>query len=328
MRCDRCEENSRCRYKARGKDERLPGDHPIEVTKSAAYLVELYLKIYIPGPQPFYTIITSNMAISNGTRDGRLHGKKALVTGGAMGIGEAIARKLASEGASILIADVNADEGARVVDSLRGETDTQAEFVVADVTRRADWERIVSVAREKFGRLDILVNNAGTAYEAQSSLTVPEEAFDRVYAVNVKSLFHAVQTAFRMMLDQRPSSGGSVVNVSSIAALRPRGTLVWYNSSKAAVSNATKALAHEFGPRGIRCNAVCPVLVPTQLANRFVPTFEDTEDGRRKAAALFQIPLGRLTTTEDVANTVLWLASDESSFITGMDHPVDGGRSI
>lgn len=272
------------------------------------------------------------MAISNGasgnTSHGRLQGKNALVTGGGMGIGETISRKLASEGASILIADFNEKEGTRVVNSLREETGTQAEFVFADVTKRADWDRIVSVAQEKFGRLDILVNNAGTAYEAQSSLTVPEEAFDKVYAVNVKSIFHSVQTVFRMMIEQQPSPGGSVVNISSIAALRPRGKLVWYNSSKAAVSNATKALAHEFGPQGIRCNAVCPVLVPTQLANNFVPTFENTEEGRRKAAELFQIPLGRLTTTEDVANTVLWLASDESSFITGMDHNVDGGRSI
>jgi 3-oxoacyl-[acyl-carrier protein] reductase len=270
------------------------------------------------------------MAPANGSSTsvphGRLQGKNALVTGGGMGIGEAISRKLASEGAAILIADFNVEAGTKVVESLRA-SGTQAEFVSADVTKRADWDRIAEAARTHFGRLDILVNNAGTSYEAQSSLTVPEAAFDKVYSVNVKSIFHSVQTIFPIMIDQSPS-GGSVVNISSIAALRPRGKLVWYNSSKAAVSNATKALAHEFGAQGIRSNAVCPVLVPTQLANSFVPTFENTEEGRKKAAELFQIPLGRLTTTEDVANTVLWLASDESSFITGMDHNVDGGRSI
>jgi NAD(P)-dependent dehydrogenase (short-subunit alcohol dehydrogenase family) len=267
------------------------------------------------------------MAISNGTSShGRLQGKVALVTGGGQGIGEAISRKLAGEGAAIVIADFNPESGAKVVESLRSNGIT-SEFVAADVTKRADWDRIAETITAKFGHLDILVNNAGTAYEAQSSLTVSEAAFDKVYAVNVKSIFHSVQAIFPLMINQSPS-GGSVINISSIAALRPRGKLVWYNSSKAAVSNATKALAHEFGAHGIRCNAVCPVLVPTQLANNFVPTFENTEEGRKKAAELFQIPLGRLTTTEDVANTVLWLSSDESSFITGMDHSVDGGRSI
>lgn len=275
------------------------------------------------------SISISKMTVSNGSTTtsrghGRLNGKKALVTGGAMGIGEAISRKLASEGASILIADFNAEQGSRVVASLR-EMGTQAEFISADVTKRADWDAIAQAIVTHFGSLDVLVNNAGTAYEAQSSLTVPESAFDKVYNVNVKSIFHSVQTIFPIMIS---NGSGSVINISSIAALRPRGKLVWYNSSKAAVSNATKALAHEFGPQGIRCNAVCPVLVPTQLANNFVPTFENTEEGRQKAAQLFQIPLGRLTTTEDVANTVLWLSSSESSFITGMDHNVDGGRSI
>ncbi|KAF7128671.1 hypothetical protein CNMCM5793_003522 [Aspergillus hiratsukae] len=262
------------------------------------------------------------MTVANGS--GRLQGKRALVTGGSMGIGEAISRKLAGEGASILIADLNAQEGARVIESLRA-AGTKAEFVTADVTKRSDWERIAEAAASHFGGLDILVNNAGVAYPAESSLTVSESAFDKVYNVNVKSIFHSVQTIFPILIDGK---GGSVINISSIAALRPRGKLVWYNSSKAAVSNATKALAHEFGPQGIRCNAVCPVLVPTQLANNFVPSFENTEEGRKKAAELFQIPLGRLTTTDDVANTVLWFASDESSFITGMDHSVDGGRSI
>ncbi|OIW28714.1 toluenesulfonate zinc-independent alcohol dehydrogenase [Coniochaeta ligniaria NRRL 30616] len=251
-------------------------------------------------------------------------GKVALVTGAGMGIGEAIVQKLASEGASILIADFNVDAGKKVTAALQS-SGTKAEFVQADVTKREDWDRVVEAAKKTFGRVDILVNNAGTAYEAENSLTVSEKNFDKVFSVNVKSIFHSVQAVFPLMIS---GGGGSVVNISSIAALRPRGKLVWYNASKAAVSNATKALAHEFGPDGIRVNAVCPVLVPTQLANNFVPTFENTPEGRAKAATLFQIPLGRLTTTEDVANMVCWLSSDESSFITGTDNNVDGGRSI
>jgi 3-oxoacyl-[acyl-carrier protein] reductase len=254
----------------------------------------------------------------------RLSGRVAIVTGGGMGIGETTARTFAREGASILIADFNDEAGKSVVASLQS-SGTKAEFIHADVTSRADWDSMVAFAKEKFGRIDILVNNAGTAYPAESSLTVSEKNFDKVYAVNVKSIFHSVQAVFPVMQAQH---SGSVINISSIAALRPRGKLVWYNSSKAAVSNATKALAHEFGPEGIRVNAVCPVLVPTQLANNFVPTFENTEEGRQKAATLFQIPLGRLTTQEDVANACLWLATDESSFITGTETRVDGGRSI
>ncbi|PSS27615.1 hypothetical protein M430DRAFT_92965 [Amorphotheca resinae ATCC 22711] len=264
---------------------------------------------------------------TNGTRHyGRLDGKVALVTGGGQGIGETISRKFASEGASIIIADFNAESGKAVVESLRSQG-TKAEFIRADVTKRSDWDEIAKLIQSSFnGKLDILVNNAGTAYPAESSLTVSEANFEKVYAVNVKSIFHSVQAIFPLMIAQK--TGGSVVNISSIAAIRPRGKLTWYNSSKAAVSNASKALAHEFGEHGIRVNSVCPVLVPTQLANNFVPGFENTPEYRAKAAQLFQIPLGRLTTADDVANVSLWLASDESSFITGIDHHVDGGRSI
>lgn len=258
------------------------------------------------------------------TSHGRLNGKVALVTGGGMGIGETISRKFATEGASVLIADFNAEAGKKVVASLQAEG-AKAEFVSANVTVREDWDNVIYVAKSVFGRIDILVNNAGTAYPAESSLSVSEANFEKVFSVNVKSIFHSVQTVFPLMIEQ---NGGSVVNISSIAAIRPRGKLTWYNASKAAVSNASKALAHEFGTNGIRVNSVCPVLVPTQLANNFVPGFENTPEYKAKAAQLFQIPLGRLTTADDVGNTALWLASDDSSFITGTDNHVDGGRSI
>ncbi|KAJ5153065.1 uncharacterized protein N7482_009543 [Penicillium canariense] len=268
--------------------------------------------------------MATNGQANGGNRHGRLAGKVALVTGGGMGIGEAISRRFAQEGASILIADMNEKAARDVAESLAAEG-VKADYVVANVTARSDWDNIVAKIKSQFGRLDILVNNAGTAYPAQSSLTVSEANFDKVYSVNVKSIFHSVQTVFPLMIENK---GGAVINISSIAAIRPRGRLVWYNSSKAAVSNASKALAHEFGAEGIRVNCVCPVLVPTQLANNFVPGFDGSPEQHTKAAQLLQIPLGRVTTTEDVANTALWLASDESSFITGVDHHVDGGRSI
>lgn len=269
--------------------------------------------------------MATNGHANGSSRHGRLAGKVALVTGGGMGIGEAISRTFAREGASILIADTNEKAARDVAESLSSEG-VESDYVVANVTSRSDWDNIVAKIKSQFGaRLDILVNNAGTAYPAQSSLTVSEANFDKVFSVNVKSIFHSVQTVFPLMMENQ---GGAVINISSIAAIRPRGRLTWYNSSKAAVSNASKALAHEFGAEGIRVNCVCPVLVPTQLAANFVPGFDDTPEQRTKAAQLLQIPLGRVTTTEDVANTALWLASDESSFITGVDHHVDGGRSI
>lgn len=265
--------------------------------------------------------------IANGTtyRFGRLNGKVAIITGGGQGIGEKIADRFASEEASVLIADFNSKAGEATASRLRSQG-SKAAFVQADVTDRGDWDRITKTTVETFGRIDILVNNAGTAYPAESSLSVAESAFDKVMNVNLKSIFHSVQAVFPQFIEQ--GSGASVINISSIAAHRPRGKLVWYNASKAAVSNASKALAHEFGSHKIRVNSVCPVLVPTSLAHNFVPGFEDTEEYRAKAAQLFQIPLGRLTTAEDVASACLWYASDDSDFITGTDQFVDGGRAI
>jgi 3-oxoacyl-[acyl-carrier protein] reductase len=258
-------------------------------------------------------------------RHGRLQGKVVLVTGGGAGIGETICRRFAQEAATIVVTDFN-EEAAR---SVAQELQSQGYHAIAmhqDVTSRADWDRVAQRIRNEFnGRIDVLVNNAGTAYPNQSSLTVSEGNFDKVYTVNVKSIFHSVQTIFPLMIERK---AGSVINISSIAAIRPRGGLTWYNSSKAAVSNASKALAHEFGGRGIRSNCINPVLVPTQLASNFVPGFDGSPEQHRKAAQVLQIPLGRVTTKEDVANTALWLASDESSFVTGIDHHLDGGRSI
>lgn len=259
------------------------------------------------------------------SRLGRLQGKVVVVTGGGAGIGEAICRRFSLEGARLLITDVNEAAAKASAESLAADG-FEADYIYHDVTSRVDWEHVALRLRSSFGgQVDILVNNAGTAYQNQSSLTVAESNFDKVYSVNVKSIFYSVQTIFPLMIERQI---GSVVNISSIAAIRPRGGLTWYNSSKAAVSNASKALAHEFGGKGIRVNCVCPVLVPTQLASNFVPGFDGSPEQHKKAAQTLQIPLGRVTTKEDVANVALWLASDEASFVTGMDHHIDGGRSI
>ena len=301
--------------------------------------VHAYNYLLAIGSRPVFcllaiTILSSIAMAPNGTSHavngkasghGRLAGKVAVVTGGGQGIGEVICRRFAHEGAHIVVADFNAKSGEAVASSLLTQG-SKASFVAADVTKRADWDRIVQTAMTDFGKIDILVNNAGTAYPAESSLSVSEAAFDKVMTVNVKSIYHSVQAMFPTFIEQQ--TGASVINIASIAAHRPRGKLVWYNASKAAVSNASKALAHEFGAHRIRVNSVCPVLVPTSLAQNFVPGFEDTEEYRLKAAQLFQIPLGRLTTAEDVANACLWYASDDSSFITGTDQFVDGGRAI
>jgi 3-oxoacyl-[acyl-carrier protein] reductase len=256
---------------------------------------------------------------------GRLEGKVVLVTGGGAGIGEAICKKFAQEGATILVTDFNEGAAKSVAEALTSEGH-RAEALHHDVTSRPDWDRIAAHISKRYGgQVDVLVNNAGTAYPNQSSLTVAEREFDKVYTVNVKSIFHSVQAIFPLMIARNK---GSVVNISSIAAIRPRGGLTWYNSSKAAVSNASKALAHEFGGKGIRSNCVCPVLVPTQLASNFIPGFDGSEEQHKKAAQVLQIPLGRVTTKEDVANVALWLASDEASFVTGVDHHIDGGRAI
>lgn len=256
---------------------------------------------------------------------GRLQDKVVLITGGGAGIGETICNRFAQEGATVLVTDFDEAAAQKVASALKSQG-YQAESIHHDVTKRADWDKVVQhIRKEHGGRIDVLVNNAGTAYPNQSSLTVAENDFDKVYTVNVKSIFHSVQTVFPLMIERKT---GSVVSISSIAAIRPRGGLTWYNSSKAAVSNASKALAHEFGGRGIRCNCINPVLVPTQLASNFVPGFDGSPEQHKKAAQVLQIPLGRVTTKQDVANTALWLASDESSFVTGVDHHLDGGRSI
>ncbi|KAL2811233.1 hypothetical protein BJX63DRAFT_285173 [Aspergillus granulosus] len=249
----------------------------------------------------------------------RLQGKVAIVTGGGSGFGAAIATRFAQEGGKVIIADINAEGSEKVA-----STDpANIIFQRVDVTNKQDWDSVVALAFSKFGRLDVLVNNAGTSYRNKPTLEVTEAEWERVFNVNVKSIFHGSQAVIGKLIEQ--GQGGSVINISSTGASRPRPGLVWYNASKGAVSNATKGLAAEYGQYNIRVNTVSPLLSGTGLFSMFTG-MEDTPENREKFIG--NVPLGRLTDPNDVANMCLYLASDEGAFVNGAEMIVDGGKCI
>jgi 3-oxoacyl-[acyl-carrier protein] reductase len=248
----------------------------------------------------------------------RLNGKVALVTGAASGFGEGIARLFAQEGARVVVADLNAAGAARVA----GEIGAAATSIGGDVSKGADVQAMVDAAVSAFGGLDIVVNNAGTTHRNRPMLEVDEATFDRVYAVNVKSLYWMAQAAVPVLRRQR--RGGSIINIGSTAGIRPRPGLVWYNGTKGAVNTMTMCMASELAKDNIRVNSVCPVIGATALLEDFMG-MPDTPENRAKFLAT--IPLGRMSTPADIANACLWLAEDSSSFITGILLPVDGGRT-
>jgi 3-oxoacyl-[acyl-carrier protein] reductase len=248
----------------------------------------------------------------------RLQGKVALVTGAAAGFGEAIARLFVAEGAKVLLADLDGAKAQALALAL-GQV---ARAVACDVSRQADVQAAVAACVETFGAPDVVVNNAGTTHRNQSMLEVDEATFDRVFAVNVKSIFHMTRAVVPLMQARR---SGCIVNIGSTAGIRPRPGLAWYNASKGAVNLLSKSMAAELGPDGIRVNAVCPVMSPTGLIEQFLGT-ADTPEARARVIA--GIPLGRMSTPDDVAEATLYLASDAARFITGVELPVDGGRTI
>jgi len=251
----------------------------------------------------------------------RLENKVALVTGAASGFGEGIAELFAAEGASVVAADLNEADGHRVVEEITGAGGS-AVFQRADVTQRGDTHQMIARALESFGRLDILVNNAGFTHRNKSVVEVTDEEFDRIYDVNVKAVYIAVQEAVPVF---RGQGGGVILNTSSTAALRPRPGLSVYNSSKGAVNVLTKSLAVELAPDKIRVNAICPVIGETGLMEAFMGV-PDTPENRKKFEAT--IPLGRFSRPEDIARAALYLVSDDAAFITGVAMEVDGGRCI
>ncbi|KAJ5831845.1 hypothetical protein N7474_000156 [Penicillium riverlandense] len=249
----------------------------------------------------------------------RLQGKVAIVTGGGSGFGAAIARRFSEEGAKVIVTDINVEGGEKVA----AQNPTNLIFQRMDVTQAADWETVLDVAFSKFGRLDVLVNNAGTTYRNKPTVEVTEDEWERVFKVNVKSIYLAAHTVIPRLIQQ--GQGGSIVNISSTGASRPRPGLVWYNASKGAVTNATKGLAAEYGPHNIRVNSVAPLLSGTGLFSMFTG-MEDTPENREKFIG--NVPLGRLTEADDIANMCLYLASDEGRFINGTEMVVDGGKCV
>ena len=248
--------------------------------------------------------------------------KSIIVTGAGSGIGEGTARHLASKGARVIVNDINAAAGERVAASIRA-AGGQAHFVQADVTQSDQVQALVAVAVQQYGQLDCVVNNAGWTHRNRPMLEVSEADFDRVYAINVKSIY---LTAIHAVPVMRAQGGGSFINIASTAGIRPRPGLTWYNGSKAAVIGTSKSMAAELGPDNIRVNCINPVFNPdTGLAAEFAG---GPVDEARRARFLATIPLGRFSTALDVANAVLYLASDEASFISGVCLEVDGARCV
>ena len=244
----------------------------------------------------------------------RLKDKVAIVTGGGSGFGAGIAQRFAKEGAKVIVADINAQAGEKVAKEVDGR------FVQADVTKGADWAKLVSAAG---ANLDIVVNNAGWTHRNKPYLEVTEAEFDKVYAVNVKSIYLSAMHAVPVF---RKRGGGCFVNIASTAGIRPRPGLTVYNSSKGAVITMSKSMAGEFGKDKIRVNCVNPVFSPeTALSADFAGGSVSEE---AKGRFLATIPLGRFSTPMDVANACLYLASDEASLISGVCIEVDGARCV
>ena len=247
----------------------------------------------------------------------RLNGKTAIVTGGASGFGAGIARKIVAEGAKVLIADLNID----LADMLAAELGPNVVTRHTDVSQNASVSQMTAAAISAFGRIDILINNAGTTHLPAAMEDVSEEDFDRVLAVNAKSVYLTAKHIVPLMKAQ---GAGAILNVASTAGVSPRPRLNWYNASKGWMNNATKGMAVELAPHGVRVNAVNPVAGETPLLKMFLG--EDTPEMRAKF--LSTIPLGRFSTPEDLGNAACFLCSDEASMITGVCMEVDGGRCI
>jgi len=247
----------------------------------------------------------------------RLEGKTAIVTGGASGFGAGIVRKFAAEGARVMVADINGD-GAR---AMAAEVGAGALARQVDVSRDDSVSAMAAMAIMTFGRVDILVNNAGVTHLPAALDEITEADFDRVLAVNAKSVF---LTARHLVPHMRSNRKGAILNVASTAGVSPRPRLSWYNASKGWMITATRSMAVELAPHGVRVNAINPVAGETPLLKSFMG--EDTPEMRAKF--LSTIPIGRFSTPEDMGNAACFLCSDEASMITGVAIEVDGGRCI
>lgn len=247
----------------------------------------------------------------------RLQGKAAIVTGAASGFGAGIAKKFVAEGARVLIADLNFDGASAMAESLGAS----ATSVHVDVAEDASVAHMVKYAADAFGNIDILVNNAGIGHVPQPLEDLDESGFDRLFAVNAKSVY---LTARHVVPRMKAAGGGIILNMASTAGISPRPRLTWYNATKGWMITATRSMAVELAPDNIRVNALNPVAGETPLLQTFMG--EDTPDIRAKFLAT--IPLGRFSTPDDLGNAACFLCSDEASMITGVCLEVDGGRCI
>ena len=247
----------------------------------------------------------------------RLREKVAIVTGGASGFGEGIARKFVTEGAHVLIADRDGAAGERAARALGAHVHS----VAADVSKASDVKAMVEAAQQHYGGLDIIVNNAGVGHLPQPLEDLAEDEFDRIVAVNMKAIYLVAREVVPRFKAQR---SGVILNVASTAGVSPRPRLAWYNASKGYVITATRAMAVELAPFGIRVVALNPVAGETPMLKTFMG--EDTPEMRAKF--LSTIPIGRFSTPEDLGNAACFLCSDEASMITGVAMEVDGGRCI
>jgi NAD(P)-dependent dehydrogenase (short-subunit alcohol dehydrogenase family) len=251
----------------------------------------------------------------------KLDAKIALVTGAASGFGAAIAARMAQAGASVMLADLNL-EGAQAQANKIAAAGGRAQAFACDVSKATDFTALVEHTQASLGGLHVLVNNAGTTHRNKPSLDVTEAEFDRIWQVNVKSLYWSVQAAMPVFVRQ---GSGAIVNVASTTGVRPGPGLVWYSGTKAAMINITRGLALEYARHGIRVNAVNPMIGETAMLEQFMG-MPDTPQNRERFLA--RIPMGRFTRPNDVASAVTFLASDEADYLTGVCLDVDGGRNI
>lgn len=244
----------------------------------------------------------------------RLEGKVALISGGARGQGAVEAKLFASEGASVVIGDILDDLG-RQVEAEIAESGGSATYVHLDVTSESQWNDAVSAAVERYGKLDILVNNAGILIRAGVEDTTGED-WDRIMDINGKGVFLGTKAAIPAMRD---AGGGSIINISSVAGLQGSPASAAYSSTKGAVRILTKSTAVQYAKEGIRCNSVHPGIIHTDMTRDTLDTPEGERDWRER------VPMGRIGASEDVAKGVMFLASDESSYMTGSELVIDGG---
>ena len=245
----------------------------------------------------------------------RLKNKIAIVTGGGSGFGAGIVKKFIQEGAKVVVADINLENAKKVA------MDTGGFAVEVDVSNSLSFKNLVDKTLEKFGKIEIMVNNAGITHLPNSMENISEAEFDKIFAVNSKSVFFSAKYLVPKMIS---IGGGNILNVASTAGISPRPNLSWYNATKGWMISATKAMAIELASKGIRVNALAPVAGETPLLKSFMGG--DTPEKREKF--LSTIPIGRFSTPNDMGNAACFLCSEEASMITGVVLQVDGGRCI